>query len=152
MKAGASALATFALLLAGLAHADTPRSAVVEQLYRDFPAQSDRSIAGEPPAVLNRYFTPQLTKLIHADDLCARRTHGICKLDFVLNYDSQDPEARDLRVNDDEEVRVRFGRSNGGREETVTIRYRMVRTKAGWRVDDLIYPSGRSLRAILSRN
>jgi hypothetical protein len=146
-------VAAAALAIPGGAWADTPREAVVEQLYRDFPTENPtRFIKSTPVRVLQRYFTPQLANLLHADYVCGIREQGICHLDFDPIYDSQDPEARELQVIDGTEVKVRFKRTNGGREETVTIRCRMERIKAGWRIDDFIYPNGVSLRAILSRN
>ena len=105
----------------------------------------------QPRAVLAQYFDDSLTELILRDRACAERTHEICRLDFDPIWDSQDPGATELKVlatGDSSVVAVTFRFPSTG--ETIALSYRMVRTRNGWRVHDIAYHDGSTLRSQLN--
>ena len=128
------------------AFADGSPEATVNRLYRAFAweavmaSSNAPGLAQQPKAVLLRYFTRELTTALVADDTCTTARHEICALDFVPIWASQDPAASDLEVSPGAapgRVTVRYTFPPTG--AVVSLDYRMVRTKAGWRVSDIFY-------------
>lgn len=132
--------------------------AVVQKLYQDYAwvvLIDDTGLVGlvdQPETELSKYFTSSLSSLISKDHKCAEETKDICNLDFDPIYDSQDPDgAHQLRIepmNSGSLVRVVFLRQWSS-PVIAELRYKMVRTPAGWRIDDIYYNSHESIRAIL---
>ena len=136
--------------------AESPVGAV-NHLYHDFAWEavgapsSKHGLAQQPKAILLRYFTPQLSAALAADAECAARTQEICALDFLPLWASQDPAATNLQVTpgaQSGQVKVRYIYPPTG--AVVVLRYRLLQTKAGWRVSDIVYPSGESLASLLA--
>jgi hypothetical protein len=132
-------------------------AAVVSKLYNDFAWEATagqlpkrRSLIDQPLGSLLRYFDSNLAALIVHDRECAKKTHEICRLDFLPIWDSQDPEGATVKVLqgttlDIVSVRVIYG-GNQSRELT----YRMKQTQQGWRIADIQFGANRtSLVAIL---
>jgi hypothetical protein len=128
----------------------------VAQLYKDFAWEAAAGhtekpgLIEQPRAVLSRYFDDGLTSLILADRACVERTKEVCRLDFSPIWDSQDPAASGLKVSatkDPSIVKVSFRDSGSG--DVTELTYRMVKTKAGWRVHDIAYKSHESLLTLL---
>jgi hypothetical protein len=100
---------------------------------------------------LSKYFDKELTALFLKDDECAKREQGVCNLDFDPIYDAQDfeKETTNLRiaavVAQADLFKVTF--TNIG---TRTLVYRLTNTPSGWRISDIKYPEGPSLKEILS--
>lgn len=71
-------------------------------------------------------------------------------MDFAPLWDSQDPDVADVSFTQPDgmpnTVVVHIRDHRGA---VVNITYRLQRTEAGWRIADIEYPSGHSLRAIL---
>ena len=86
------------------------------------------------------------------DDECVKREQGVCNLDFDPIYDAQDfeKEMTNLQiaavVGQPDLFNVTF--TNLG---TRTLVYRLTNTPSGWRISDIKYPEGPSLKEILSR-
>ncbi len=103
---------------------------------------------------LSKYFTPSLASLLDKDYQCVEETKEICSLDFDPIYDSQDPDgAHHLRVepmNADHLVRVTFS-PRWSSPQITEIKFKMVNTTTGWRIDDIVYQGHESLRALLTR-
>ena len=148
-----------ALLLGPIAAAaqSTPTEAVT-RLYRDFawevvladPPAGATGFAQSPRATLIRYVDTSLARLLIADQTCLARGQGICNLDFAPLWGSQDPTVTALSIavtSDATIVRVRY--RIPGTEQEVTIDLQTVRTRAGWRVKDIIYEGGNTLRSTL---
>ncbi|MET1025358.1 MAG: hypothetical protein ABWX87_13720 [Pseudoxanthomonas sp.] len=148
------------LLIATSAKAVTPASApvnVVTRLYRDFAweavlsgSNDEVALGDQPNAVLLRYFDPNLARLLVDDAHCRARRHEICTLDFAPLWASQDPSAADLSVTqarDPGQVQVQY--VVPATREHLTLVFRTVHTASGWRVADIVYPTGPSLVELL---
>ena len=105
---------------------------------------------GDQPT-LSKYFDKELTALFIKDDECTKREHGVCNLDFDPIYDAQDfeKETTNLQVaamaGQPDLFNVTF--TNLG---TRTLVYRLTNTPSGWRISDIKYAEGPSLKEILS--
>ncbi|WP_342118390.1 DUF3828 domain-containing protein [Pseudoduganella sp. OTU4001] len=148
--------AIFLLTSSGFASA-APAGAevVVARLYKDFGWQAfaiqnelfENGVAQQGKDVLGRYFDPELARLIRDDAACQSKERGICRLDFDILFDSQDPVVTDLELSllAAGRVQVRFKNPVSG--EATTIEYRLARGRI---VDVLYGPQGaRSLKRIL---
>jgi hypothetical protein len=148
------------LLLMGtsLSAQATPVEAVT-RLYRDFaweavfaaPPAGTTGFAQSPRATLIRYVDTTLARLLVADQACLARGQGVCNLDFSPLWGSQDPFVSELEIAATGEptiVRVRYTIPGG--DQQVTIDLQLARTTAGWRIRDIFYEGGNSLRELLS--
>lgn len=132
---------------------------VVAHLYRDFGWQAfairqdlfGEGLEQQHKEVLGRYFNAQLVDLITKDAACQMKEHGICRLDFDILFDSQDPVVTDLEVQVPApgKVQVRFANPVNG--ETTAIDFMVARTAGQWRIVDVFYGAKqkRSLKQIL---
>ena len=115
------------------------------------PGRDTRDWFGDK-RTLSKYFDKELTALFIKDDECVKREHGVCNLDFDPIYDAQDFDKKttDLQiaavVGQPDLFNVTF--TNLG---TRTLVYRLTNTPSGWRISDIKYPEGPSLKEILSR-
>ena len=132
---------------------------VVAWLYRDFIFTATMSsywkgasLADQPKETLLLYFTEELASLFVKDRQCAEKTNGICNLDFSPIFDSQDPAVMDLEIapaDKSNTVPIQF--TNPGYGKKVRISYEVAKTSRGWRIKDIIYIDGHSLKKILSQ-
>ncbi len=131
---------------------------VVTRLYRDFAweavlssANDEVGLGDQSEAVLLRYFNPKLASLLVEDARCRARRRQICTLDFAPLWASQDPVATDLSVSqahDRGQVQVQYAVPST--REHLTLMFKLVHTASGWRVADIVYPTGPSLVELLS--
>ena len=131
------------------------QESIVLQLYRDFAWEAVmnqptwKGLIDQPREILERYFDEKLTSLILQDRACAKK-QGLCKLDFLPIWGSQDPMASDLEVHQSAKpsiVSVKFRIPSNN--ETVILFFQMSKTKKGWRISN-ISSSNWSLLSILS--
>jgi len=134
---------------------------VVAHLYRDFSWQAfatqgelfGESLEQQRKEVLARYFSGQLVELLIKDADCQTRERGLCRLDFDILFDSQDPVVTDLKVEvlAPGKVQVRFTNPVNG--EKTAIRFVVARADAQWRIVDVLYGAKleRSLKQILMK-
>ena len=150
------ALGNFAVAMESAAEV-TPQVAVVRSLYERFAAEAvldQPSASGElvdqPMSVLSLYFDKPLATLWMQDRECVKRTHEICRLDFLPLWDSQDPSGATVSIQPDTgKNSVQAVIVYGGTEKRV-VHYRLVHTPAGWRIHDIEFEANRtSLRHIL---
>lgn len=132
---------------------------VVAHLYRDYGWQafaSQQDLFGEGleqqrRKVLGQYFNAQLVDLIAKDAECQVKQRGICRLDFDILFDSQDPVVADLEilVPASGKVQVRF--TNPVNHETKAIDFLVARTAGRWKIIDVLYgpEPARSLKQVL---
>jgi hypothetical protein len=100
---------------------------------------------------LSKYFDAALTNLFIKDAKCQQRTHEICNLDFDPIYDAQDVDDKTtglkISVVKQEPAQFAVTFTNIG---TRTLTYTLKKTKEGWRISDIRYSKGESLKTILS--
>jgi len=129
----------------------------VVRLYRDFAWEAviDTPIDGpgflsQSDAVWSRYFSPQLVRLLRTDRQCVLRTRETCKLDFSPIWASQDPCAARLKVVlGDTPTTVDVSFDYPGNGQRIGMKFLLVRSGAGWLIDDIQYANGQQLRKIL---
>jgi hypothetical protein len=105
----------------------------------------------DKPEAVSRYFDETLTKLIRQEENCKKRTREICNLDFdpVLNaqdFDEATPFNLKMKRVAEAPVRYKVTFTNGGRQSLI---YELRQTKNGWKISNIIYPEGHSLKKIL---
>jgi hypothetical protein len=134
--------------------------APVAAMYHDFAWQAlssdskafGRSLASQSARTLSQYFEPRLAKLIADDAACKRRTQKLCKLDFDILFDSQDPRVTDLSIEEgpSNTVEVRF--KDPVSYEASLITFTVIRQASAWRIGEVAYmrDGPRKLRALLS--
>jgi hypothetical protein len=124
----------------------------IRSLYRFHQPGKDTPDWFGDKRTLATYFDSELTTLFLKDDECAKREQGVCNLDFDPIYDAQDfdKETANLQIaavtGQTDLFNVTF--TNLGIR---TLVYRLTNTPTGWRISDIKYPEGPSLKEILSR-
>ena len=122
-------------------------------IYANYKGKDAKGITyGRRGSETTRYFTPSLARLIDADLKAAAKRGDVPELDGDPFVNAQDwdidafaIEAKDLGPGKAVGT-VTF--KNQGKDETVTVD--LLKTKAGWRIDDLSGPR-RSLRAMFKK-
>ena len=141
----------FVLLLTALAAAtsiagDFSPKDLVAQLYQAHRSKHDPL---DETALLGRYFDPALLKLYLKDKHEANGEVG--RLDGDPLYNAQDMEIKDFSVSAPEvaggEARVTVNFKNLGKPTRVV--YMLSRTANGWKISDIRYDDGSSLKKIL---
>ncbi len=122
---------------------------LLQTLYANHKPQDEKGIDFEDEAALTRYFTPELTALFLKDAACKEKSQELCNLDFDPVFAAQDFDAQplDLAVEKQSETRYKVTFTNLTRRSLI---YDLRNTEAGWRVDDITYPEGHALKALLS--
>src|SRR5262245_30367956 len=101
---------------------------------------------------LSKYFDKELTALFMKDAECAKREQGVCNLDFDPIYDAQDFEEKTTNLQitavegQPDSFKVTF--TNLGAR---TLVYRLTKSPSGWRISDIKYAEGPSLKELLSQ-
>jgi hypothetical protein len=135
--------------------ADTKKSSpedFIRALYRFHQPGKDTPNWFADKRTLSKYFDKELTALFIKDDECKKREQGVCNLDFDPIYDGQDfeKETTNLQIaavaGQSDLFNVTF--TNLG---TRTLVYKLTNTPSGWRISDIKYSEGPSLKEILSR-
>ncbi|MCB9655618.1 MAG: DUF3828 domain-containing protein [Deltaproteobacteria bacterium] len=100
-----------------------------------------------------KYFDADLTRLLIEDGTCVRRTKEICRLDFDPIVGSQDFPDEGFKV----EISSKTSQSTEAlldvrfqNVEVVTLRFRLRQRRGQWRIADITYPDGTTLKTILS--
>jgi hypothetical protein len=134
---------------------------VVADLYKDyawqaFATQPDlfgEGLAGASKAQLEKYFSPEMTRLLVADSACEARTGESCNLDFDLLFDSQDPRVVDLDVQRVAPGSVRVQFKDPVTDKKTVIDFKLAVQQGKWRIADIVYRGHpqQSLKSALSR-
>lgn len=136
-------------------------AAVVAKLYKDFAWQAIASqdlfgddLSHQNKSTLEKYFAPALVDLLVKDAVCQVKSQGICKLDFDLLFDSQDPRVTDLEVTTTSPGRVSVVYKDPVDDKTTRIDFEVARVAGRWRIMDVVYrrPDKMSLKQVLTRN
>jgi len=143
--------AMLVLLLTALATAvsiarDLSPKDLVAQLYQAHGSKHDPL---DETALLGRYFDPALLKLYLKDRDEAKGEVG--RLDGDPLYNAQDMEIKDFSVSAPEmtggDARVTVNFKNLGKPTRIV--YMLSRTANGWKISDIRYDDGSSLKKIL---
>jgi hypothetical protein len=134
---------------------------VVARLYQDYAWQAIATqpdlfgdgLAGASKTKLENYFAPKLANLLVEDSACAIKNHEICKLDFDLLFDSQDPRVTDLTVERLAPGRVQVQFNDPVTDKKTLIEFRLALVSGKWRIIDILYGKHpqESLTSVLSR-
>ena len=149
--ASAAALALLAVLLAKtqIASAQSASAqAFVEAIYKPYLNKDFKGISYSSEAGLRRYFEPKLVSAMIKDIKAAARRKEVGTLDGDPFIDAQDWEISNLAVDvktagDKANATVTF--TNLGK--AITVALDLVKTAAGWRIADIVAPTG-SLRKL----
>ena len=139
-----------------LAGEQTPR-AFVAWIYSHYQGSADaKAGAGVmlvTPAQIRRYFAPPLADQIIADRAAAAQRDEVPALDSDPFIDAQDWDIRHVAIQiesaNDRTARASVRFENFGQAETV--RLELVRTPAGWRVADVLWPGSEGWLSALYR-
>jgi hypothetical protein len=132
--------------------AETPEVFIQKIYMSDHKPMSKRGIDFTKRESLARYFDGDLTDLFIKDFECRKKEQGgVCNLDFdpILDAQDFDEKTKDLKIvnvsGQPNVFNVTF--TNLG---TRTLIYNLKKTPKGWRISDIKYPEGPSLKELLS--
>jgi hypothetical protein len=123
--------------------------AVVSDLYRQHNRKRSPFFQTRSRALVNKYFAKALADLIWKDAVNSKGEVGALSFDPL--YDAQDTEIKNFTVakalteGGISQVPVSF--ENFGKK--VQIGFLLIQTGAGWRISDIRYQEGHTLRSIL---
>jgi|CXWL01.1.fsa_nt_gi hypothetical protein len=143
-------LAIVVLPIAAASINDSPQS-LLQALYRVHDQGQGPLLQPDAKAERRRFFTPALAAALDAELNRPDAEEEVGNLDFDPFYNAQETELGELdfavpKVSGKEVTAVaRF--SNFG--EPMLIFYRLVQDKDGWRIDDIEYGEGNTLRKVL---
>lgn len=156
------AIAAALMTVPALAAAPNAKLAPVAALYRSFAWEAltgdtalfGHSLAGQPSSELSKYFATDLAKLIADDAACQTRSRELCRLDFDILFDSQDPRVVDLRISPGPSNTVAVTFKDPVTDEATLISYSVVRAGNMWRISDVAYKGAgrKTLRALLAKS
>jgi hypothetical protein len=117
---------------------------VVMRLYHDYAYQSviDQNVpydnlTGEPESVLEQYFDPELTRLVLADQKCADTSEGICNIDFMVMWDSQDAKGVTVEIKPTGKANIIEVILKYPGFPSESLMYTVTKTTRGYRVHDI---------------
>jgi hypothetical protein len=161
-KKASSVLFLFGALLHGAPALARPPNIIapVAALYRNFAWEALSSdskvfgamLASQSASSLSRFFDARLVQMIREDNACQLRTREICKLDFDILFDSQDPRVIDLSIAAVSSHVVEVTFKDPVTEEKTRISYTLAKQANGWRITDVTYTKHpqHSLRTLLA--
>jgi hypothetical protein len=143
-------VSAFLIAAAGPLSAQPPNTAspdgLVKDLYRVHNQKRSPFFQTRNRALLDKYFEKGLADLIWKDARTSKGEVGVIDGDPL--YDAQDMEIKKFAV---AKPRYEEGRAmvdatfeNLGQKKTIT--YIVVKGKAGWRIRDIVYGEGRTLK------
>jgi hypothetical protein len=133
--------------------ADSPEN-FIRNLYKYHLSQYDKNYWFDNKEKLSKYFDSTLTALFLHDEECKERTQEICNLDFDPIIDAQDLD-NNYPVNF--KVKMLVCKSQTCCKVIFTnitkriLIYKLSRTKLGWKISDIIFSNGQSLKKLLSK-
>jgi len=135
----------------------SPRDTVV-QLYRDFSAQIvleeplQPGLWGQSLQVWGKYFSKQIVHLYAVTLRCADK-HGICTTEVSPIWYSQDPGSVTVSVKPGPVESIVIATIEYPKDAvgsgTAKLEYRLVRDGDRWKIADIAYPDGTTLKGWL---
>jgi hypothetical protein len=133
--------------------AEPSAKSFVEAIYAAYQGKDGNGIALDKDATVRRYFAPDLAQLIINDSRQAARRGEVGALDGDPFVDAQDWEISGVEVTvqdiatDKARATVRFE----NRERPSTVVLDLVKLKPGWRIRDIAWGDGRTLRGLFGK-
>jgi len=124
----------------------------IRSLYRFHQPWKEQANWFGDKRTLSKYFDEELTDLFLKDAECEKQQEGVCNLDFDPIYDAQDFDEKPINLQiiavagQPDSFKVTF--TNLGPR---TLIYRLRNTPSGWRISDIKYAEGLSLKELLSQ-
>jgi len=124
----------------------------IRSLYRFHQPWKEQANWFGDKRTLSKYFDKELTDLFLKDAECEKQQEGVCNLDFDPIYDAQDFDEKPINLQiiavagQPDSFKVTF--TNLGPR---TLIYRLTNTPSGWRISDIKYAEGLSLKELLSQ-
>lgn len=123
---------------------DNDAKTFVENIYKQYLGKNAPSTDLSSRAGLEQYFTPSLVALIDNDSIEAEKRQEAPLLDGDPFVDAQDWEITEpvvtVQTGDGKAATATAVFKNFG--EAVTVRYILVMTPKGWRIDNIIWKEG----------
>lgn len=143
-------LAAMAVMTAAATAETASPQAFVDSIYKHYPGKDSKGLALSNDAVIRRYFAPPLADAIIKDFAQAHKAGEVPLLNGDPFVDAQDWEIENLKT---------AVKSTGAStavatatfimfKEPRTVTLDLVSTPAGWRIADIRWASGGSLRAL----
>ena len=135
--------------------ADTKKSSpegFIRSLYHFHQPWKEQANWFGDKRALSKYFDKELTALFLKDAECEKQQEGVCNLDFDPIYDAQDFDEKPIKLQiaamagQPDSFKVMF--TNLGPR---TLIYRLTNAPSGWRISDIKYSEGLSLKELLSQ-
>lgn len=125
----------------------TSPDALVTALYKAHNAKRSPFFQTRSRARIYQYFEKDLADLIWKDAVTSKGEVGVIDGDPL--YDAQDMEIKNFAISkprrEDERSLVDVTFENFGEKKTIT--FILVKGNAGWRIFDIVYSEGRTLRS-----
>ena len=144
---------TIAAVAPGLA-ADKAAKAFLQTIYRNYTGTASKGLRLDKDADVRRHFTPATADLMIKDGKEAAKRGEVGRLDFDPFVNGQDWEVKavEVRVEDIGPERATGIASFVNAGAPTSVRYDLVKTKAGWRIDNMRWAGTKeSLRDILTK-
>jgi hypothetical protein len=124
--------------------------ALVADLYRQHNRKHSPFFQTRSRALVNRYFNKALADLIWKDATTKKEEVGA--LDGDPLYDAQDMQIKNFVVGKAsiEEAIAQVPVSFENFDKKVQINFLLIKTPAGWRISDISYPAGYTLKSLLT--
>ncbi|MFA6954812.1 MAG: hypothetical protein WC538_02950 [Thermoanaerobaculia bacterium] len=158
-------IVSFLCLVPAVAILAAPAPATPEELvrlvYADHQPWAGKAIAWEDSAVLAKYCDASLVELFKKDGEYSARMQEVGCLDGDPFLDAQDydekgitpPKIRKVKGKSGDLYEVTFtGLSDAWKNWNVRLQYDVRKTPEGWRIHDIIFKNGDSLRKIFACN
>lgn len=124
-------------------------NALVADLYREHDRKDSPFFQTKSRALLDKYFTRSLADMIWKDAVHSKGEVGA--LDGDPLYDAQDTEIKKFAIGkpayEGGQARVNVTFENFGKPQSFV--FTLVNGRSGWRIDNIEYGEGRSLRGYL---
>ena len=162
MKLAAALLFLMPLSLSAATSPSTPAAAdpaeVIRRLYQNHQPWNHKEVDYENPVVAARYFDDSLIALFRKEREAAERANDMGCVDFDPFLQAQDyddagitePRIREVERSEGKGYEVTFtGRSEAWKGWNARAVYIVVKTNRGWRIHDIEFDKGGSLRRTL---
>lgn len=127
---------------------------LIRSVYSQHQPWKKKTIIFQNKEGLARYFDEPLSELILKENECVKKTRELCNLDFdpimgAQDFEATKPDLKIIKVQskvDGLSYKVTF--TNISKQ---TLIYQLCNTNYGWKICDIVYPDGNTLKNILSK-